>query len=114
MKRHFFGVGLLAALALVWPATAADKKDKDTAPDASAGDYQALLDAQAVIGKLTAVGGKDKTFALRVEYQVAQPNPNYKGDNGALQRLLREQERLLRSRNPAQHAARLQQLQMEI
>jgi hypothetical protein len=118
MKCRFFGVGLLAVLTLGWPAVAADKKTpadkKSSASDASPGDYQAILDAHTVTGKLTAVGGSDKSFALRVEYQVAQPNPNYKGNNGALGRLLREQDRILRSRNPYQQAARLQQLQLDI
>jgi hypothetical protein len=113
MKQHFRWVALLAALVLGSPAVAADKEGP-SANGAGPADYRAILDAHTVTGKLTAVGGTDKSLSLHVEYQVAQPNPNYKGDNGALRRLLHEQERILQSRNPYQQAARLQQLQLDI
>jgi hypothetical protein len=112
MKRSVLGIGLLAALLLALPAAADDKKEK-TNP-ASPADYQALLEARTVTGKLTATGGSDKTLSLRVEYEVAQPNPNYKGNNAALNRLLHEQQQILRSRNPYQQAARLEKLQQDI
>jgi hypothetical protein len=118
MRRSVGPVGLLAALVLAWPAAAADKKDKKNDPAAKATtpqDYQALADAHTVTGKLTSVGGSDKSIGLRVEYQVLQPNPHAnKGSTRNVQHLLHEQQEILRTRNPLVRAARLQQLEARI
>jgi hypothetical protein len=120
MKRRFGPAALLTVLMLAAAAFAADKKadkKKDPAPkDSSPADYKALADAHTVTGKLLSVGGSDKSLNLRVEYQILQPNA--KGAKGQghnnMQHLLREQQQIMRTRNPWVRAQKLQQFEIDV
>lgn len=116
MKSRFGSAGLLTVLLVAVPALAADKKkDKDAAKDSNPADYKALAAAHTVTGKLLSVGGSDKSLNLRVEYQVVQPNPKgAKGQNHATQHLLREQQQIMRTRNPWVRAQKLQQFEIDV
>ena len=115
MKLHFGPAGLLTALLLACPAVAADKKPDPAAKDATPRDYLALADAHTVSGKLLSVGSSDKSLSLRVDYQVAQLNPNgVKSADAGLQRVLREQQHACQTRNPLRRAQQLQRLQADI
>jgi hypothetical protein len=115
MTRRFGPAGLLTVLLVAIPAFAADKKTDSAAKEPSAADYQALADAHTVTGKLLSVGGSDKSLNLRVDYQVLQPNPNgAKGQANGMQHLLREQQQILRTRNPWVRAQKLQQFEIDV
>jgi hypothetical protein len=111
---------LLLSLVIILPVQAAGKTGKGPTKDRSQPstdrDYQALAQAHEVTGKLVSINGTDRTFTLRVEYQLVQPNPDArKGKQGqAPQNLLRQQEQILRSRNPFERARQLQQLQAQL
>jgi hypothetical protein len=119
MRYRFGPAGLLTVLILALPAfpagKKADKKKDPAATDSSAADYQALADAHTVTGKLLSVGGSDKSLGLRVEYQVLQRNPKgAKGHGQGMQHLLREQQQIMRTRNPWVRAQKLQQFEINI
>ncbi len=79
MRRTFGIVAVLLSLGLILPAAAADKKKdatKDALNAATAQDYKAL--GGTLVGKVDSVSA-DQSLILRVEYEVAVPNPNYKG-----------------------------------
>ena len=115
MKSRFGPAGLLTVLLLALAAIAADKK-KDPAPKgANPADYQALADAHAVTGKLLSVGCSVKSLSLRVYYQVLQPNPNAgMGRANGMQHLLREQQQIMRTRNPWLRAQKLQRFEIDV
>jgi hypothetical protein len=115
MKRRFGPAGLLTVLLVALPAFAADKKKDAGAKDTNPADYQALADAHTVTGKLLSVGGSDKSLSLRVDYQLLQPNPNAaKGQAHGMQHLLREQQQIMRTRNPWVRAQKLQQFENDV
>jgi hypothetical protein len=115
MKRCTGPTALLAVLVLSCPGIAADKKNDPAAKGANAKDYQALADAHTVTGKVNSVGGSDKSLSLRVDYQVVQPNPAAaRNNNAALQRILRDEEQILRTRNPLRRFQEMERLQAEI
>jgi hypothetical protein len=118
MKCHARAAALLAVLALVLPALAADKKgdkkDEASANDATAKGYQALAEAHTATGKLISVGASDKSLGLRVQYSILEPNPNAKVGNNNLAHLYHQQQSIMNAHNPLQRALRLQQLEAEI
>jgi hypothetical protein len=115
MKRRFISAGLLTALLLAAPALAADKKKDTAVQNANPGDYQALADAHTVTGKLLSVNPTDKTLSLRVDYPVLEPNPKgAKDNNKRVQHLLREQQAIMRTRNPLVRALKLQQFEVDV
>jgi hypothetical protein len=80
MRRTFGLVAVLLSLGLVLPTSAADKNNKKDAPksdlnEATAQDYKSL--GSTLVGKIDSVSA-DQSIMLRVEYEVAEPNPNYK------------------------------------
>src|SRR5579862_8883238 len=112
MKRRSGPAALLTVLFLALPALAADKKTDPGAKPTTDADYQALADAHTVTGKLLSVGGSDKSFSLRVDYQILEPKPNAgKGQAHAMQHLLHEQQSILKTRNPWVRAQKLQQFE---
>jgi hypothetical protein len=116
MIRYCGSLGLLTALLLALPAVAADKKNTDPqAKTSTAQDYQALADAHTATGKLVSVGGSDKSLSLRIEYPVVQPNPNaIKNTARGAQHLIREQQEIMRTRNPLTRAIKLQQFEAQL
>jgi hypothetical protein len=100
------------ALVLTVPALAADKD-----VGASAQDYSTLAQMDQIIGKLKTVNPTDKTFTLEIDVSLLQSK------NGARpaayqmeqqERILRQEQEIMRIVNPIQRAQRLQQLAAEI
>jgi len=110
-------LGAAVTLTLVLPLFAADKKDppKLATPANTAQDYNALVQAGQVTGKVANLGSSGNSFTLQVEYKVLEPKTTGKGTSGnTLQHeeevLLKEQERLMKTQNPLQRIAALQHL----
>ncbi len=115
MTRRRGPVALLTIALFALPAPAADKKKDPGAQTTTDADYQALLDAKTVTGKLLSVGGTDKSLSLRVDYQILEPKPNAgKGQGKAMQHLLHEQQAIMRTRNPWVRAQKLQQFETDV
>jgi hypothetical protein len=83
-------------------------------------DYKQLAQLHEVTGKLVSAAPTDKTLTLQVEYQLLQPRSKeaLKSADAQALKLYREQERIineekkvLKARNPVQAARQLQQLQ---
>jgi len=119
MRRIYCGTGLLA-LALAASAFAVDKKadkKKDATIDATS---QEQIDKLAHAGDLTGTVKSVGTglITLQVDQQTLQANPNAvaKGARGAnatarhQAELLREQQQIMKMKNPYQQAQKLQQL----
>lgn len=115
MRRIYCGTGLLA-LALAASAYGVDKK-KDASIDATNQDQ---IDKLALAGDLTGTVKSVGTglLTVQVDQQTLQANPSAaakgsKSANAAARHqaeLLREQEQIMKTKNPLQRAHKLQQL----
>jgi hypothetical protein len=114
MRRALRWTGLLLALVLAVPAPAADKNTTQ----ASEQDYSSLPQNGDVIGKLKSISPTDKTLTLEIDVSLLQPK-NGAGTNAARlmeqqERILREEQDILRTRNPVQRAQKMQRLAAEL
>jgi len=107
MRRVLRGTGLVLALALAMPALAADKATEQ--------DYSALAQQNQIIGKLKSVNPTDKTCTLEIDVSVLK-----NGARGAVQlmdqqeRILREEQDILRTTNPILRAQKAQRLAADL
>ncbi len=102
--------GLVLALVVVLPAPAADKNKAEPATEP---DYRAVAHAGEITGKLKGVNPKDHT--LTVEIDVAQLGKYVIAQQAEEEeRLLRLEQEMLRTANPAVRAARAQRLAAEV
>jgi hypothetical protein len=113
--RRTFGLVALLSLGLVLPSTAADKNNKKDAPkndlnEATAADYKTL--GTTLVGKIDSVSA-DQSLMLRVEYEVAQPNPNYKPPRNAAVRPINARTPQELARQLEQQAIQLQKQQAD-
>jgi hypothetical protein len=124
MRQHFLLPGLMLVLAFALSTAAADdKKDPDdaTKPD---NDAAKIAAARELMGKLTKLSSTGNSIVLRVEYLDMKPNASYReGAAGSkeLQHLIKQQNQLARlqaqimkTRNPAKRAAKLQQFAVKV
>jgi hypothetical protein len=110
MRYVIVGAGLWAALIL--PVGGADKANKKKANyQATQADYDALLQAQIAVGKVSDLASTDRTFTLQFPYQylVAAGKAGGKG-NSQVNSLLRQQKDILATRDPIKRMQRLEQL----
>ncbi len=128
MRRILGPVSLLIALVLLVPGgvEGQDKKKKGKkieATPATPQEYAQLSQYKDVTGKLVFADVSAQSLSFRLEYQKTEANPKYKppkagkgGNNNLyqqMQRLLREQNELLRIKNPVQRQVRMQQIALE-
>jgi len=117
MRQGYRLAGFTALLVLVPLAIGADNKNaKEVDKPTTQQDYNQLQQAGQISGKLTRFDAKTRTFTLEIEYEYLEAN-NKGGNNTNVQRqlqqqqqILREQQRILQSRNPVDRQRRMQQL----
>src|SRR5947209_2267007 len=73
--RGLCGAGLMMALALALPGTAAAQKQGRTT-QATDQDYTALLQVKELTGRLVAVGGSSRTLTIQIDVPSVQPGGN--------------------------------------
>ncbi len=124
MRQLFLLTGLMLVLAFALSTAAADdKKDQNdaTKPD---NDAAKIAAAKELTGRLTKLSSTGNSFVLRVEYVDLKPNAGYREGAAAgkeLQHMIKQQNELARlqaqimkTRNPAKRAAKLQQFAVKV
>jgi hypothetical protein len=119
MRRTLCGPGLVLVLILAGAAPAADK-NAAKADMASDQDYTALGQLKEVTGKVVSVNATDKSFTLQIDMAKANPKGNQnlaRTETHAAQeqeRLQRQEQDILRTRDPIQRAQKMQRLAADI
>ena len=92
---------------------------QNKAPDkATQQDYNNLVQASPVTGRVKSLNGTDKSFTLEIDISVMQPNRGAANEvNRQAQqqeRIAREEADILRTRDPVQRAQKMQRLAAEV
>src|SRR4051812_36751995 len=104
--RTAFGVCAAVALfALCLPARAADKNGGAATPE----EVAELVQAGTIVGKVRSVAADGKSLVLRLEYQYLESTGKGNHSN-EMRDLLKRQEDVMKARNPAERARRLEEL----
>jgi hypothetical protein len=104
--RTAFGVCVgVALLALALPARAADKNGGMATPE----EVAELVQSGTAFGKIQSIASDGKSLVLRLEYQYLESTGKGNHSN-EMQNLLRKQEEVMKAKNPAERARRMEEL----
>ena len=114
MRRHLFGLGLLAVLVILLPAYAADdSSDAATKPDGIEKKLynKVIKSGKPFVGKLAKIDSDKRLLTVEVPYKAA------KQDAQAVQNLYNLQRQMVEAqlqRNPAERLKQVSRIQMDI